>query len=62
MVTKIEEIPNKTRDDTLSQHEQIIKEQLESWIADIYKNEDLEKRLQKAFESDKTHVQSLSEL
>lgn len=47
---------------SISEQEQIIKEQLESWIADIYKNTELESRLQKAFENSKSHVQSLSEL
>ena len=46
----------------LSEQEKIIKEQLESWIADIYKNAELESRLEKAFANSKSHVKSLSEL
>lgn len=48
--------------DNLSEQEKIIKEQLKSWIADIYKNTELEQKLQKAFENDKSHVQSLSQM
>ncbi|MBS1268839.1 MAG: hypothetical protein MAG458_01573 [Nitrosopumilus sp.] len=46
----------------LSEQEKIIKAELESWIADIYKHAELEEKLQKAFENSKSHVQSLSEL
>lgn len=47
--------------DDLSEQEKIIKEQLESWIADIYKHAELEQRLKEAFENDKSHTKSLSE-
>jgi len=46
----------------LSEQEKIIKAELESWIADIYKHAELEQRLQKAFENSKSHVLSLSQM
>jgi len=49
-------------EDNLSEQEKIIKEQLESWIADIYKNIDLEQRLKEAFKNSKSHTKSLSQI
>jgi len=43
------EFSTKSGESSLSEQEKIIKEQLESWIVDIYKNVDLEQRLQKEF-------------
>lgn len=51
----------KSEDKILSEQEKIIKEQLESWITDIYKNIELEQKLEKAFENDKTHTRFFSE-
>jgi len=62
LVTKIDEISKKIGDGALSEHEQIIKEQLESWIDDVNKKAELEQRLKKAFENSKSHVSSLSEI
>ncbi|MBL7002074.1 MAG: hypothetical protein ISR80_04890 [Nitrosopumilus sp.] len=47
--------------DNLSEQEKIIKEQLESWITDVYKNTDLEQRLKEAFENSRSHTKSLSQ-
>ena len=49
-------------EEILSREELIIKEQLESWITDVNKKAELELRLKKAFESDKSHVSSLSQM
>lgn len=61
-ITKKSEDLDKTEESVLSEHEQVIKTELESWIADIYKHVELEQRLKKAFERDKSHTRSLSEL
>lgn len=46
---------------TLSKSEQIIKSELETWVADLERKADLEKRLQAAFKNDKSHSKLLSE-
>ena len=48
--------------DTLSEHEQIIKAQLEQWIDDLQKEADLNSRLEEAFKNDKSHIKSLSQM
>ncbi|MCE2507206.1 MAG: hypothetical protein J4F36_12230 [Nitrosopumilaceae archaeon] len=53
-------IKSTSSETNLSEQEKLIKEQLESWIADICKKAELDRRLQNAFEKDKSHVQSLS--
>jgi len=52
----------KTRESNLSEHEQIIKAQLEQWIDDLQKEVDLNSRLEKAFKNDKSHIKSLSQM
>lgn len=48
--------------DELSIHEQIIKEHLEQWVADVNKKAELEQRLQKAFVNSPSHTKSLGGL
>lgn len=45
----------------LSEHEQYIKSELERWIKKLEKETELNFRLEKAFRSDTSHTQLLSE-
>jgi len=51
-----------SQNDTLSEHELLIKKQLEQWISDLQKKAKLNQRLQTIQQNDKSHIQSLSEL
>jgi len=52
----------KKMQNNLSEHEQVIKVQLEKWIIDVKKKVELEHRLQQAFENSKSHTQSLGQM
>jgi len=56
------EMHSKTRESNLSEHEQIIKAQLEQWVDDLQKETDLDSRLKMAFKNDKSHIKSLSQM
>ena len=51
-----------THDLDSMENQQLIKATLEQWISEVQKKAELDKKLQTIQQSDKSHIQSLSEL
>ena len=60
--TAIRKSNENTKEDNLSEPDQIIKIQLELWIDDVQKKAELEQRLKMAFQNSKSHTQFLSQM